>query len=117
MTLYHFFWGLACVVAISCGQILFKLASKDIVFEHSYKMLVSLMQNAYLMAGLLLYMATTLLWIGLLRVVDLRQAYPIMALAFIIVPVLGRYFLHEKLELNTILGGMVIVAGIWISVR
>jgi drug/metabolite transporter (DMT)-like permease len=73
--------------------------------------------NPYLILGLLLYLFTTVLWVSLLRFLDLKLAYPIMALAFIIVPVLANLFLSEKIEFNTIIGALFIVIGIFISTR
>jgi drug/metabolite transporter (DMT)-like permease len=46
----------------------------------------------------------------------LKQAYPFIALAFIIVPILGQFFLHEELSLNTMLGGVLILVGVCVSV-
>ena len=117
MTIYKLLWGLACVVSISIGQILFKLASRRIVFNDYSQFISDLIQNYYLIIGLLLYALTTMLWVGLLRIVDLRYAYPIMALAFVIVPILAKYFLGEELKFSSVLGGLIIVAGVCVSVR
>jgi len=117
MTIYKLLWGLTCVISISIGQILFKLASRKIVFKNYSQFLYDLTQNNYLIIGLVLYALTTMLWVGLLRIVDLRYAYPIMALAFVIVPVLAKYFLGEELKFSSVLGGLIIVAGVCVSVR
>jgi len=39
-----------------------------------------------------------------------------MALAFVIVPILGRVFLKEELRINSILGAIIIIIGVYISV-
>jgi undecaprenyl phosphate-alpha-L-ara4N flippase subunit ArnE len=117
MTLCKIVWGLTCVVSISVGQILFKLASRKIVFNDYSQVIFDLVRNKYLIIGLVLYGLTTMLWIGLLRIVDLRYAYPLMALAFVIVPILAKYFLGEDLKFNSVLGGLIIIAGVFVSVR
>lgn len=117
MTIYKLLWGLTCVVSISIGQILFKLASRKIVVKEYPEFLYDLIQNKYLIIGLVLYALTTMLWVGLLRIVDLRYAYPLMALAFVIVPVLAKYFLGEELKFSSVLGGAIIIAGVCVSVK
>lgn len=117
MTIQTFSWGLICVLGISAGQILFKLSSKEITFEGLPQLINGIIYNYYLLIGLLIYVVTTFLWISLLKIVDLKDAYPIMALAFIIVPLLAKFFLKEEIEFKTIFGGLIIIIGIIISVR
>jgi undecaprenyl phosphate-alpha-L-ara4N flippase subunit ArnE len=52
-----------------------------------------------------------------LRTVPLSAAYAIFALAFLIVPILAHFVLDEPLSPNVLIGGAVIVAGIFIAVR
>jgi len=117
MTIYKFLLGLSCVFLISIGQILFKLASRNMSFESIGNWISGIFGNFFLISGLILYFFTTILWISLLRVTDLKVAYPIMALVFIIVPVLAKFFLDEKVGTNTFIGGVFILIGIAISVR
>lgn len=117
MSIYNFLWGLVCVLGISSGQILFKLASKDMALGTISSFAGKLFYNYYLIIGLSVYVLTTILWIALLRVVDLKQAYPIMALAFIFVPVLGSFFLDESLNGNNLIGGGFIILGIIVGSR
>jgi len=117
MTINTFLWGVACVVGISVGQILFKLASRTFEVSIGFGWILKSVCNYYLMLGLFVYAITTVLWVGLLKVVDLKQAYPLMSLAFLIVPVLARIFLQEKIEINTIVGGLIIVSGVYVSIR
>jgi drug/metabolite transporter (DMT)-like permease len=45
----------------------------------------------------------------------LRIAYPVSALGFVIVPILGHHFLGETFSARTVIGALVIIAGIAIS--
>jgi drug/metabolite transporter (DMT)-like permease len=117
MSLTQLLWGMACVFGISSGQILFKLAASTSGPIVNLDSLWHQILNFYLIISLLIYMITTILWVWLLRVVPLKQVYPLVALAFIIVPILARLFLNEKLELKTIIGGIIILIGVYISVR
>ena len=117
MSLTRLLLGFACVFGISVGQIFFKLASMTIEPIYNFKSLGNLFFNKYLLISLFIYMITTILWIWLLRLVPLKQAYPLIALAFLIVPILARLFLNEKLELKSIIGGIIIFIGVYVSVR
>jgi drug/metabolite transporter (DMT)-like permease len=109
--------GLICVSGISIGQIFFKLAALSIAKINANNTLWHYVLNTNLLIALFIYILTTGLWVWLLRVVPLKQAYPLFALAFFIVPLLGALFLHEKFELKTAIGGVFIVLGVYISVK
>ncbi len=105
---------LLCVVGIGVGQILFKLsASASAANDQSILGFL----NGWLVAALVLYGAATLLWIYVLRVVPLALAYPLFALAFVLVPVLAHYVFDEPLRMSSLVGGVLIVAGVAISTR
>ncbi len=116
------FWGwiapLACVVAISVGQLLFKAASGHLDFRRP---LADLRGLAILLAALALYGSATLLWVATLRQAPLSQIYPIMALSFVLVPVGGLVFLHEAVSVSywvgtaLILAGLVVISRAWVS--
>ncbi len=109
--------GIACVLGISGGQIFFKLAALNIAPINNLNSLWHQIFNFYLIISLFIYMMTTVLWIWLLRVAPLKQVYPLIALAFLIVPILAKIFLNEKIEPKSIIGGFIIMVGVYISVR
>jgi drug/metabolite transporter (DMT)-like permease len=107
-----------CVVGISTGQILFKLAAlSPIRGERPLAIAFELALNPYLLAGLTIYLAATVFWIWLLRQVPLNLAYPLMALAFLFVPILGAYILDEPFTRSTLIGGILIIGGVYVIVR
>lgn len=71
--------------------------------------------NGWLLAALILYGVTTLLWVWILKHVPLHMAYPFMALAFFIVPMLGYFALGEPVNIKVLLGSLFIIAGVVIS--
>lgn len=103
-----------CVLAMAIGQILFKLSSIHLKTSGSFCDLKFL---GALFFALLLYGITSIAWVWILQKVDLGRIYPIMALAFILVP-LGSYFVFgEKFGTQYFLGVLLIVAGVVISIR
>ncbi len=107
---------LACVLGISAGQILFKLASSSIPVNLDTTAWLNFAANKYFLAALVIYGAATILWILALKRVDLFVAYPFMALAFVIVPCASYYFLGEPLTSRTFIGAALIISGLIISV-
>ena len=103
---------LACVLAISAGQILFKLAARAAAGDASFPWGVL---NGYLFAALLVYGAATLLWVWLLKTLPLNVAYPFVGLAFVIVPILGAWLLNEPLDWRHLAGGALIAAGVAVA--
>lgn len=108
---------LLCVLLLAIGQVLFKSAAGQWrVDGWSWGTLRSFLSPA-LIAGLVLYAMTTVLWVYILRTVPLTLAYSVYALAFVFVPLLAYLFFEETLTLNTLLGSALIVAGVIVTVR
>ncbi len=101
------------VFALSVGQVLFKLAAREI--DGTAPLLRQVIYNPYLFAALVVYGVATGLWVALLRQVPLSVAYPFVALAFFFVPLMGHWVLGETLRWQTLAGAAVIFAGVWIS--
>ena len=104
---------IACVFSISVGQLLFKLAANYSTTHFPQEItLTSYIMNPYLWSALVIYGSATLFWMWLLRSVPLNQAYPFMALAFVIVPLLSSLFLGEKVDARYLVGVALIMAGL-----
>lgn len=101
------------VLALSVGQVLFKLAARGI--DGTEPLLRQVLFNKYLFVALVVYGVATGLWVALLRQVPLSVAYPFVALAFFFVPLMGHWVLGEALRWQTLAGAAVIFAGVWIS--
>jgi drug/metabolite transporter (DMT)-like permease len=99
---------------IAVGQVLFKLASRE-VGEFSASGLLGLARNPYLLAALVIYGAGTVLWVFLLKHVPLNIAYPFMALSFCLVPALGYFWLGEPLSWRYAGGVALILAGLLVA--
>ena len=108
---------LLCVLLLAVGQMLFKSAAAQWRIDGWSWTSVRGFLSPALIAGLVLYAATTVLWVYILRTVPLTLAYSVYALAFVIVPLLAYFFFEEPLTLKTFLGAALIVAGVIVTVR
>lgn len=109
MTSTIFLLILLTVGLVSGGQILFKYVSLIInsgipIFSYKVYFFTVL---AFLVSG-----SSSIVWIYLLRNIELSKAYPFMAMSFVLVPVLGKFIYGEQLSLLYFLGTSMILMGI-----
>lgn len=102
------------VLALSAGQVLFKLSADQI--ELSASGLLPSLLNPKLVLALAVYAGATAMWLVVLKLTPLRIAYPFAALAFVFVPLLAHGILGEQLHWGTFAGAALICAGVWVSV-
>lgn len=101
------------VLALSVGQVLFKLAADELVF--SVSALPQMLLNMKLWLALMVYFAATFLWLMVLKQTPLRVAYPFAAMAFVFVPILAHLVLGETISWPTFLGSAIIILGVFVS--
>lgn len=106
---------LLCVIGMTAGQILFKQAAMH--WSGDGNLFTGLITNRALMVALIVYGLTTLLWVYLLRFVDLSKAYPIMAANFVFVPIAASYLYQEHIKFEYWIGITLIIIGIAICSR
>jgi drug/metabolite transporter (DMT)-like permease len=100
---------------LASGQTVFKMAARTAESLSSVSGFMSLASNAWFWLALALYGGATLLWIYILQKINLVQAYPFVALGFIIVPIAAYFFLGERVNIMYYAGGIaLILAGLWL---
>jgi drug/metabolite transporter (DMT)-like permease len=101
--------AIACVFGIAAGQLLFKLTaaswrrSGTLFDQHTLWLLAS---------AFLLYGITTIAWIWVLQRIELGRAYPLMALAFVLVPAASYLLFGERFHPQYLVGVALIVIGV-----
>lgn len=111
---------LASVAGISAGQLLLKVAATRMAAlppgdgaRHLWALV-----NLPLVAGVAVLGASTLWWVWVLRTVPLSQAYPFMALCFVLVPLGAMFLLGEPAPgLRQLAATALIVAGVVLAGR
>jgi drug/metabolite transporter (DMT)-like permease len=105
-------------VGMTAGQILFKLAALHLPQQGSAAgRALGLLHNGYFLLALGAYLILALLWVWILSFTALSRAYPFVALAFALTPLLGGLLFGEALSVRllagiaAILGGLLLVAG------
>ncbi|WP_277593952.1 4-amino-4-deoxy-L-arabinose-phospho-UDP flippase [Pseudomonas chlororaphis] len=109
-----YFLAVLCVVGIAAGQILFKLSAASMERAGSFFDLRSLI---ILTGALALYGVTTIAWVWVLQKIELGRAYPLMAIAFVLVPI-GSYFVFgERFQTQYFVGVLMIIFGILVTLK
>lgn len=102
----------ATIALLGFGQVLFKYAATTI-HPGDLRSWISLP----LAAALVVYGAATIAWLAVLARVPLSTAFPFYGLAFLLVPLLSAWLLGERLRWSTLVGGLIILVGIYVSSR
>lgn len=106
--------GLLCVVGLAAGQILFKMSATALRDGGTF---ISLRVVASLLAAMCLYGVTSIGWVWALQKVELGKIYPLMALAFVLVPFGSHLFFGEHFPPMYFVGIAMIMAGIAVAIR
>lgn len=72
----------------------------------------SVLTNQVLILAVICFVSSMLMWILVLRKMDLSVAYPMVSLGYVIVILLSYVFLKEPLYISKIIGTVLIVAGV-----
>ena len=106
--------AILCVVGLAVGQILFKVSATALSETGTF---FALKPAAILFAAMCLYGVTSIAWVWVLQKVELGRVYPLMALAFVLVPLGSHLVFGERFQAQYFVGVAMIIAGIIIAVR
>jgi drug/metabolite transporter (DMT)-like permease len=105
------------MLLLSVGQVMMKMLAGKLPASGGFSALrqeaASLMWLAVLIV--VTYLLVTALWLYVLRTLDLGRAFAFSSLAFVFVPLLSYLFFHEKITMGSVVGTVLIVAGIVVS--
>lgn len=98
-------------VLISLGQVLFKMAGQRLQVRDGGGV-VAVMLDPYLIAAFGIYAAGTVLWVHVLSRLTLSQAYPVMALTYLLVPLASTLVFRESIAPGYWAGAALVIAGV-----
>jgi drug/metabolite transporter (DMT)-like permease len=103
----------AYAAGMAGGQVLFKVAA--LRFAGGAPLgdrVLALLQNWAFLLALALYLGLAVLWIWILSFTPLSRAYPFVALAFAVTPLLASLLFAEPMTLRLAIGIAVILCGL-----
>jgi len=100
---------------MSAGQLLFKMAANSYGNENvgTGERLLALFCNLYFLSALVLYAGFALVWVWILSFTPLSRAYPFVALAFALTPLLAGSLFGETISPRLIIGLLLILGGLF----
>jgi drug/metabolite transporter (DMT)-like permease len=96
------------------GQILFKLAAEDIKPRLAAGSFVQAALSPWLLGAVILYAATTVLWIYILTRAPLSLAYPFSLLGAALVPALAGLLFGEAVTWKYLAGLLLVLVGLFV---
>jgi len=86
-----------------------KIEMKDFLTER----VVHLIKEKFIILGIVLYILATLIWLVVLSQEEISFAYPLVAIGYIIVAIIGKVFFNENLSIFRVVGILLIVIGVY----
>lgn len=113
---------LVCAILLTAGQVLWKnglqrIGGFQLSITHLSTSLLSIMTSPYIVAGLVLYIVATLLWLNVLSSAPLSLAYPLMSVSYVLGIIAGCLFFGEQVPITRWLGAAVVCAGVCLMFR
>jgi drug/metabolite transporter (DMT)-like permease len=100
-------------LSIAIGQLLFKVAANSVAGA-SGNFVSSVAGNLYVWSAFAWYGLSSFLWIYILIRVPLSKAYPFALIGSAIVPLLSWLAFGEKISPSYVIGGLIVLTGLYI---
>lgn len=104
--------AISSIMLGAVGQFGLKLAAGELEMGGGIWQLGLSMINIKLILAVVCFVTSMLMWIFVLRKMELSIAYPMVSLGYVFVMLLSYYFLQEQLTLTKLLGTGLIVTGV-----
>lgn len=113
--------NLVIISSIFCSamaQIMLKLGMGRVQLDSvTVASLLKLFFNPFIMAGMALYVTAMLIWLYVLKSVNVSYAYPFTALGFVLVIAIGYFGLKEAVTPMQLVGIALVISGIFLIAR
>lgn len=104
----------ALLMKVGAGQIgAVQLDSAQAILGFVGKMFTS----PTVLGGMAMYFLSAAIWLYLLTKLEVSVVQPILALTYVVTPILAIFFIHEKVPLARWLGILVIIIGVYLVAR
>jgi drug/metabolite transporter (DMT)-like permease len=100
------------------GGIFLKIGSAEIQFEGGITgALIQIALNWKILSGMLMYFIPVLIWIFMLKKIDLSFLQPLFSSMYVVTPILAIFFLNEQVPTARWLGIGVVAIGVLIIAK
>jgi multidrug transporter EmrE-like cation transporter len=116
-TMFAMILVLICIMAGAFGQISLKQGMSGLNKINSIddllnlKLLFSILENKYIILGIILYGFALILWLAAMSTLDVSFMYPLLSLAYVVVAIFAVVFLGEVITASRWLGIVLVIVG------
>lgn len=107
-----YFLALISILLGAIGQFLLKLAAGQLHTGGGLWNLVLSMLHLKMIVAIACFVTSMVMWLFVLRKMELSIAYPMVSLGYVFVLLLSIYFLNENIYLTKLIGTGLIVTGV-----
>jgi len=86
-------------------------------FEFTFRWFLNLISNPYVIIGFILYFIPAVIWVYVLTKYPVSFVQPILALTYVVTPILALLILKEPVPALRWIGIIIIIAGVFIVSR
>ncbi len=115
-----FFLGFIAICLLSVGQTCLKLGLNHIggfSLAEGLLGLSKLLTTGWVIAGLLCYVFSSIIWLDVLSKLDFSLAFPMVGSTYVFTLLIGHFIFHETLNWDRLLGVGFVILGIFWLVR
>lgn len=103
----------------SSSQLLLKKGAESLIIPTDFstntviQLITDMITNIYLVSGVIFQVVALLVWIYVLKKVDVSYAYPFISIGFVFVVVMGNLIYNEPVSTTKMLGCLIICLGVF----
>jgi uncharacterized membrane protein len=118
MTITYWLLFLLGVLMSACAGILLKMGSSDIQYSDGItSAAIQIALNWKILCGMLMYFIPVLIWIYMLKKIDLSYLQPLFSLMYVATPVLALFILKEYIPPSRWIGIGLVGLGVIVIAR
>jgi len=112
-----FILAVLTALLMALGQIFFKKAAILNADSESTVFLIKYLKNYWFLLAIFIFGVATVVWVKALSKSNLSTLYPVLSLAFVMVPLMSIFLFKEKLSVIGMIGVATIVVGVILMSR
>jgi drug/metabolite transporter (DMT)-like permease len=118
MTFNYWILYLVAVTMSAAGGVLLKLGALDIDYEKGlFQAFFQVFFNWKIWLGMLMYFLPVLIWIVMMKKIDLSFLQPLFSLMYVVTPLIAFFFLKESIPLLRWFGIAIVALGVLVIAK
>lgn len=118
MTFNYWVLYLIAIIMSAVGGVLLKLGALDIDYEKGlFPAFLQIFPNWKICLGMIMYFVPVLIWIVMMKKIDLSFLQPLFSLMYVVTPLIAFFFLNENVPLLRWFGIGIVAFGVLVIAK